>query len=98
MDTLIQCKCRYCSEARGDAVRNAWESRGEEQKRAGVEKSIPKGWGSSIPKSRYATGCSGPGSTQVPKTTSSASSRAKNSQAWDSDEEAFFNKAKVDRL
>ena len=74
-------------------MRNAWESRGEEQKRAGVEKSIPKGWGSSIPKSRYSSGCSGAGSAQVPKTTSSA--RAKNSQAWDSDEEAFLNKAKV---
>lgn len=69
-------------------MRHAWESRGDEQKKPGVDRSAPGGWAPNVPKSRYATA----GANPPPK--GASSSKSKSSKGWDSDED-LFTKAKV---
>lgn len=80
-------------EVRGDHVRHAWESRGEEQKKSGPDKNTSRTWAPNVPKSRYATAG---GSNPPPK--GSSSSKSRSGQGWESDEDSFFNKAKVQIL
>jgi hypothetical protein len=88
----ITCDIRN-REVRGDHVRHAWESRGEEQKKTGADKNGQRAWAPNVPKSRYATAG---GANPAPRGTSS--SKSKSAQGWESDEDFFFNKAKVQTL
>lgn len=70
-------------------MRHAWENRSEEQKKPGADKNGNRAWAPNVPKSRYATG----GTNPAPK--GASSSKSKSAQGWESDEDFFFNKAKV---
>lgn len=85
--------CTFSREVRGDHVRHAWENRGEEQKKSGPDKNASRTWAPNVPKSRYATAG---GSNPPPK--GSSSSKSRSGQGWESDEDSFFNKAKVQIL
>ena len=97
-------------EIRADHTRHAWEARGEEQRRAGggggegkssssSSSSAPKGWGAPSGKFRHDQPPNpNPKVASSSSYTSSGSSKGKSNLGWDSDEEAFFNKAKVRAL